>query len=138
MNEEKLKANLAAAGLHNEKMLLADIVAAKLLNKNIILIQFVDDGHILPDGRYYMPVKHAWQADAVTPNLHDIFSLRNPADCLAVVKMLGEKYGISIIRYTGQDGPDCWYWDAGERGGNPRNTYEDAVADAVLEVSGDE
>lgn len=65
----------------------------------------------------------------------DLFT--NPSDTLAVVKMLGEKHGISIMLNDSLAGKE-WFW-RGVRGfamGMPMKTYEEAVGAAVEAVNG--
>ena len=65
----------------------------------------------------------------------DIFAdtPQGKADLLKTVKALGEKHGISIVRCG-----SVWSWeqdrDGRERGGKAYDTYEEAVASAVLAV----
>jgi len=65
----------------------------------------------------------------------DIFT--NPADCLAVVKMLGEKHHTSVIVSVDCKFPGWGYYSRQEDVFlKPFNTYEEAVAAACLEIGG--
>jgi len=60
---------------------------------------------------------------------------RNSSDLIAVVKMLGEKYGVNIIG----DG-EKWYifdFENGWCADDWYSTYEEAVAAAICEVNGE-
>jgi len=107
-NEEKLKANMAAARL----------------------IGYASPHH---DGESVFV--HATDAEKDDSGLclFDIFS--NPADCLSVVKMLGETAALYPFHDYGGWHIVNEYGEAQlKNSGHPR-TYEEAVAAAVLEVS---
>jgi len=68
-----------------------------------------------------------------TTRLFNVFT--NPADCLAVVKMLGERFNTDIISVYESDtfvGFSVWGKKTHSR---PYDNYEEAVVTAVMEVS---
>jgi len=101
----------------------SDMKAAKLMD--IKWVYGVDNKKI-----YYESL------DGETP--WEVFTLSDKATQMDVVQMLGEKFNISIVRYSGQDGDDCWYADDVHGSGLENcptfDTYIETVRHAVMEV----
>jgi len=103
--------------MNKEQALKANTAAAELLG----LISPSYGIWITPDGFE----DEAWEFDIFT----------NPADCLDVVKKLGEEHGIAITFYNGHE---QWIAEAVSVVSNfssLHDTYEQAVGSAVLEVT---
>lgn len=119
-NEEKLKANMAAAEIvgHNIKSVC-----------NVCRVTFPVDWDACT-------VLECGNTDMISTTF-DIFN--NPADRMTVVKALGERFGIYIF-HTHQEYPEQgWTWESVNPYmlGTIHKEYEEAVAAAVLEVEDD-
>ena len=102
-NEQKLKANIAAARLVGIK---AESVCS--FGDKMIVCEILEGGRV-----------------------GEMFSLSNPVDCLAVVKKLGETYRVHFY----YDNDWCISFPNGSYG--VVETYEEAVAAAVMEITDD-
>jgi len=107
--------------MNKEQSLKANIAAAKMLGHSITL---GDRGEAI-----FIPIK-LLGVDTTTE--FDIFT--NPADCLAVVKKLLSVY-VHTIQYNVLD--ERYYYEdsRGSASGCAYETYEEAVAAAVMEVT---
>ena len=121
-DEEKLKVNMAAAKLLNLECHVGESEIDAVTNRHGFTeaAQSVIIGGIAAHGDY------DWRE-------FDIFN--NLADCLAVVKKLGERQ----VSIRASDGGNSWaYYDEHEHSWSVGyHTYEEAVAATVLEVISD-